>query len=270
MLDQTVDDPLNYQVIFLKNKEQDEVYAKYKTFGEYYPETGQFARDRNGKPRYAVTENRLLQYPRDKNGSEYFLKDGNDDYIYDIQGLKYPVRFINDSDNNTLVEEIYPIREQTHEGRVERIEYPIPNRHYALGSDGHPYYPLGFSGNEYYFLGIRHPYGYPISHDGFYLAPFVESKVEEIITIPSDITIERKNILKKVPVYKGHNDTLVYHYLTDIKANRKPRSITTPVVTTRSNFQILFSKLFSMFHLCFLLICLIISIVIMWYWKKNT
>lgn len=263
MVDQT--GPLNYEVIFLKNEEKDEVYARDNTWSEYYPKTGQFARDRNGKPRYAVSADRALIYPKDENDNEYFLKDGNNDYIYDIKGLRYPVRMNLEKKSR---EEIYPIQEQIHEGRIERIEIAIPTNQYAKDSDKHHYYPLGFSGNEYYFRGINSPSDYPISHDGFYLAP-ITAEDDTIFNIPSsNITIKKENILKKIPVY-DYNGVLVYHFLTDIKANRKPRSIRSPsVATARPSIQKLPSKTFNISYLCYLIICLIIGFGIMWYWKN--
>lgn len=268
MNNQAVNDPLNYRVIFLPDHEGNEMYAKMQDGSEYYPITDQFARDRYGRPRYAVSRDGALQYPTDENNNEYFLKYKNNDYIYYMKGLRYPRQFIS-KDWNT--EEIYPIQEQKYKGRVERIEYPTPDLIYALGSDGFPKYPLGFSGNEYYFLGRNHPSDYPISHDGFYLVPFDE-KTDAITTIPtSEITIERKNILKKIPVYKDGNGDLVYHYLTDIKANRKPRLIQkdfTPVIITKPSVQTFLSKLLSISYIYVLLIFAIVSIVVMWYWKN--
>lgn len=266
MADKTLQNPLKYRVVFLLDHEGNERYAKTQHQSEYYPYTGQFARDRYGQPRYALSRDRALIYPTDENNNEYFLKYKNNDYIYDMTGLRYPRRFI----GKTLkTEEIYPIQEQKYKGRVERIEFPLPNYFYALGSDGLPQYPIGFQGNEYYFSGRNPPSEYPVSHDGFYLIPFKE-KTGEVINIPSSsITVERKNILKKIPVYKGGNGKLVYHYLTDIKAKKKPRIIRKgPVVITRPKVETFLSKLLSISYIYILLIFAIVSMVVMWYWKK--
>lgn len=255
-----------YPVVFLPNRNGDEMYAKMKESGEYYPNTGQFARDRFGRPRYAVTNDGALLYPRDENNNEYFLKHKNDDYIYYIKGLRYPRQFIS---KKGVTEEIYPIKEENHNGKVERIEYPTPDLIYALGSDGLPKYPLGFSGNEYYFYGRNHPSDYPISHDGFYLVPFDKTTNGVVIIPTSSITIEKTNLLKKIPVYKDSNGNLVYHYLTDIKAKRKPRLIRkeiTPI--SKPKVQTFLSKLLSMTYVYFLLIAIFITIVVMWYLNK--
>lgn len=256
-----------YPVVFLPNRDGDEMYARTESSGEYYPFTGQFARDRFGRPRYAVTNDGALLYPRDENNNEYFLKYKNDDYIYNITGLRYPRQYIS---KNGGTEEIYPIKEEQHNAETERIEYPTPDFIYALGSDGLPKYPLGFSGNEYYFLGRNHPHDYPISHDGFYLVPF-DQKTDQIINIPSsNITIKKTNLLKKIPVYKDNKGDLVYHYLTDIKAKKKPRVIRTvePAVITKPKAQTFLSKLLSITYIYFLLIGMVIAMVVMWYWRK--
>ena len=209
---------LNYRVVFRKDEEKNEKYAKDNNGDEYYPETKQFAKDQNGKETYASTAEKYALFNVDELQDEIYCKNTlNDEYV--DQSLKF--RYARKWTSGPEFEEYYPIHKMKNpEGRLEYVEFVINGR-YAKDNNGKSFYPLGFSGNEYWFLGINQPNDYPVSHDGFYLLP-IEKETGGILTLINAKYAFNKSHIDgnngKVTVYKG-----VEHYRTWVKANKNPR-----------------------------------------------
>ena len=280
---------LNYRVVFIKDSQKNEKYAKDKNGNEYYPVTGEFATDNKGKCLYARTSNNSVIFPVDENGNEFYIRDKNDEFIDPSINFRYAKRHEDQMGN---IGEFYPRKTiKNPQNDFETVEYDI-NMYYAVDSDNQPYYPLGFSENEYFFLGgFNPPDDYPISNDGYYLTPFNEDTKEILHFKYKRFDIRQENVIETVTVFEN-----LQHYRTNVPSGRDPRVAdpfpliypleddsdssdsendstdssddSTDIITTRPSVSASIPKIFNFAHIWIILILTFVS-VILWYWNKR-
>ncbi|GFU74757.1 uncharacterized protein TNCV_2431471 [Trichonephila clavipes] len=225
------DNHTNDQVYFTKkdgsinwgvDKHGNQRYAKRKNGDEYYPETGEFARNHSGSPQYARTRYGKVIFPLDVEFNESYIKDdtnGDSHVIYIGDDLLH--RYAKTKNG----EEIYPI-EITNQA-TRRYKEIILNGKYAKTNVQEAKYPLDEYGNEYtleipiHIAGKEKDYfprGYPITNDNWVIVPEVDGK--EFISDQLLPKVQINNIIGKL-YREGKN---YRDYVTNRKSTRLSRA----------------------------------------------
>lgn len=151
-----------------------ERYAKKTNNDEYYPPNMEYAKFKNGQPRYAVTGNGKVIFPVVEGEEEYLMDPKTNCDVIELEPRKLIDRYA----KNKKLDEYYPSCVTDPSTGVRRDI--IVNRKYAKLHNGTVIYPRDEYGNEFVndipANGVRDvnahfPVGYPITNDNWIIVP---------------------------------------------------------------------------------------------------